>query len=134
MIKRFRVRNFKSIADVTVDLSPVTVLIGRSGTGKTNFIRAIRFLRDFLTKRDFTEVEKEYVAWHQIWAATTVGQRTLEFEIVFSVPGWELDFCYLLRFQSANVTRPELVEEKLQVGKPRLFSIRPQVNGLKNLD
>jgi AAA ATPase domain len=46
MIHRFRVRVFKSIADVDVDLSPVTVLVGRSGTGKSNFVQALRFLRD----------------------------------------------------------------------------------------
>ena len=36
MIHRFRVQNFKSIVDVDVDLSPVTVLVGKSGTGKSS--------------------------------------------------------------------------------------------------
>ena len=45
MIKRIRVQNFRSLADVTVDLDPLTILIERSGTGKSNFIDAIRFLR-----------------------------------------------------------------------------------------
>jgi AAA15 family ATPase/GTPase len=36
MITRLRVQNFKSIIDVTVDLSAVTVLVGESGTGKSN--------------------------------------------------------------------------------------------------
>jgi len=48
MIHRIRIQNYKSIRDVTVELSPVTVLIGRSGTGKTNFCEAIRLLRDLL--------------------------------------------------------------------------------------
>ncbi len=48
MIHRFRVQNFKSIIDVTVELSPVTVLVGKSGTGKSNFVQALRFLRDVL--------------------------------------------------------------------------------------
>ena len=45
MIRRFRVQNFKSLIDVTVDLSPVTVLVGKSGTGKSNFVQALRWLR-----------------------------------------------------------------------------------------
>jgi AAA15 family ATPase/GTPase len=49
MIHRFRVRNFKSIVDVEVDLSPVTVLVGRSGTVKSNFVQALRFLREVLS-------------------------------------------------------------------------------------
>ena len=54
MLKRVHVRNFKSLGDVTVDLEPVTVLIGRSGTGKTNFVEALRFLRDSLLAHDFS--------------------------------------------------------------------------------
>lgn len=41
MIEQITVRNFKSIRSVTVNLEPVTVLIGRSGTGKSNFLGAI---------------------------------------------------------------------------------------------
>ena len=48
MIHQIRIQNFKSLRDVTVDLSPVTVFVGKSGTGKTNFASAIRFLRDYL--------------------------------------------------------------------------------------
>lgn len=49
MIEHIRIQNFKSIRDASVDLSPVTVLIGRSGVGKSNFLRAIRFFRNYLT-------------------------------------------------------------------------------------
>jgi predicted ATPase len=45
MIHRFRVQNFKSIADVDVELSPVTVLVGRSGTGKSHFVHAAARIR-----------------------------------------------------------------------------------------
>jgi len=48
MIHQIRIKNFKSLRDVTVELSPVTVFIGKSGTGKTNFTSAIKFLRDCL--------------------------------------------------------------------------------------
>ena len=57
MIHRIRIQNYKSIRDVTVELSPVTVLIGRSGTGKTNFCEAIRLLRDCLIRFDQNVVE-----------------------------------------------------------------------------
>lgn len=38
MITRVRIQNFRSLVDVTVDLEPLTVLIGRSGTGKSNSV------------------------------------------------------------------------------------------------
>src|SRR5262249_28282923 len=51
MIKWLRIQNFRSLVDVAVELDPLTVLIGRSGTGKSNFVNAIRFLRDSLNVR-----------------------------------------------------------------------------------
>ncbi len=51
MIHRVRVANFKSIRSVTVNLSPVTVLVGKSGSGKSNFVESIRCLRDIFGAR-----------------------------------------------------------------------------------
>jgi predicted ATPase len=52
MIKSIRIRNFKSLRDVSVDLEPITVLVGRGGTGKSNFVNAIAFLRDCLLAKN----------------------------------------------------------------------------------
>jgi hypothetical protein len=52
MIKRIAIQNYRSLETVVVDLDPLTVLIGRSGTGKSNFVGAIRLLRTLLTARD----------------------------------------------------------------------------------
>lgn len=54
MIHRLRVHNFKSIRDVSVELGPVVVLIGRSGTGKSNFAGSLGFVRDYLITRGET--------------------------------------------------------------------------------
>ena len=54
MIQHIRIRNFRSLHDVSVDLDPLTVLIGRSGTGKSNFVRAIRLLRNILAESNET--------------------------------------------------------------------------------
>jgi len=48
MIKRIKIRDFKSIREADLELGPVTVLVGRSGTGKSNLVQAIRFLRNLL--------------------------------------------------------------------------------------
>ena len=42
MIKRIKIVNFRSCKEVVLDnLGPMTVLIGRNGTGKTNVLKAI---------------------------------------------------------------------------------------------
>ena len=46
---RIRIQNFKSIEDATVDLRPgLNILIGPNGSGKTNFLSALKFVRDFI--------------------------------------------------------------------------------------
>ena len=56
MITRIRIQNYRSLIDVDVKLEPLTVLIGRSGTGKSNFVGAIRALRDLLSSGDTTQL------------------------------------------------------------------------------
>jgi predicted ATPase len=43
-ITRIRAKNFRSLGDVDVHLSPLTVLIGPNGSGKTNLLNALRFV------------------------------------------------------------------------------------------
>ncbi|GBC83217.1 Chromosome partition protein Smc [bacterium HR10] len=46
MIRKVAIRNYKSLADVEVELGRFTVLIGPNGSGKSNFVDALRFVRD----------------------------------------------------------------------------------------
>ena len=47
-ITRIRVKNFRSIADSSLDLGAATVLVGPNGSGKSNFLDAVAFLGDAL--------------------------------------------------------------------------------------
>ena len=47
-ITRIRVKNFRSIADSSLDLGAATVLVGPNGSGKSNFLDAAAFLSDAL--------------------------------------------------------------------------------------
>lgn len=49
MIRKVTIRNYKSIAEVDVELGRFTVFIGPNGSGKSNFIDALRFLSDAVT-------------------------------------------------------------------------------------
>jgi ABC-type branched-subunit amino acid transport system ATPase component len=116
MIRRIRIRNFKSLRDVTVDLSPVTVLIGRSGTGKTNFVDAIRFLRDYVRNGRIDG------RWGGEWAHIPCATKPLDtttFEIDFDVPDIEESFSYRL---SLSQQHPLPSTESLRKGDRVLFS------------
>jgi predicted ATPase len=45
-LRRVRIRNYKSIAFCDVTLEPLTILVGRNASGKSNFLDALAFLRD----------------------------------------------------------------------------------------
>lgn len=49
MFKRVEIENFKSIIKATVNLTPLTVIVGANGSGKSNLIKALEFLA-FLPK------------------------------------------------------------------------------------
>ena len=43
------IEDYKSIGRARVDLEPLTVLVGRNGSGKSNFLDALRFVSDSLS-------------------------------------------------------------------------------------
>jgi predicted ATPase len=45
-LRRVRIRGYKSIAFCDVELQPLTILVGRNASGKSNFLDALEFLRD----------------------------------------------------------------------------------------
>lgn len=47
-LSRVKVRNYKSLANCNVELGRLTLLVGRNGCGKSNFLDAIRFVLDGL--------------------------------------------------------------------------------------
>ncbi|HEX4793952.1 MAG TPA: AAA family ATPase [Humisphaera sp.] len=132
MIKRLSVVNFKSLRDVAVEFDPLTVLIGKSGAGKSNVVDALRFLRRYLASRS-----DNFVGQGEGWArlmCETASQRDIAFSVDFSLPGAESDFSYWLKFGPptlfrTNLARPipgrdyqmTLREEKLSFGSRPLY-------------
>jgi predicted ATPase len=58
MLKKLTIRNFKAIQDVTIEFTPLTVLIGENGCGKSTILQAIEFLHS-ASFRDIPEYLRE---------------------------------------------------------------------------
>jgi hypothetical protein len=114
MIHRFLVQNFKSIVDVDVNLSPVTVLVGKSGTGKSNFVQALRFLRDVLVSN-----QRLQQSWVQLRPVTAPAAATT-FVVDFSVAGIDEKFHYELSLNMNGPAQPP-ENERLSLGDRCLF-------------
>src|SRR5947209_715712 len=62
-LQRVRIRGYKSIAFCDVRLEPLTLLVGRNATGKSNFLDALAFVRDALAT-NIPEAIKRHGGWH----------------------------------------------------------------------
>ena len=51
MITKLHIEGFKSIAKADIDLTPVTVLVGANGAGKSNLIGCFALLRQLLDRK-----------------------------------------------------------------------------------
>lgn len=49
-LKSIRIQNYRSLADVSLELEPVNVLFGPNGAGKSSLLDAIWFVRDCATR------------------------------------------------------------------------------------
>jgi predicted ATPase len=121
MIKRIKIRDFKSIKEVELELDPVTVLVGRSGTGKSNLVQAIRFLRNYLLNPQ--EAISYEFGWQRILPVGEKDPKT-SIEASFSVPGDDQEYNYRIVFGARphdqhNLT---LIAEALSLGSAILFS------------
>jgi len=126
MIERLTIEGFKSIRSASVDFEPTTVLIGKSGTGKSNVLAALRFLRDFLAgSQQQTRRPKDW-DWAHIQPAND-RQAPLRLAVRFRLPDHEQAFAYEISFahvkQSADQPpRQHLESESLHVGERQVYA------------
>ena len=84
-LKRVRIRNYKSIKFCDVELEPLTVLVGRNGSGKSNFVDALGFLRH-VVEHGAPAAVKMHGGWKSV-----LSRNALEPTITVGVT---FDFCY----------------------------------------
>ncbi len=123
MIHEIRIQNFKSIRDVTVKFTPVTVLVGRSGTGKSNFVEAVRFLRDLLGGRSTGMGGRVGGGMHlplELMRPLPKTEESTRFEVCFLVRSEKEQYRYLLDLGNAHM-HGQIGQEKLSLGDIVLF-------------
>ncbi|HEY7427878.1 MAG TPA: AAA family ATPase [Gemmataceae bacterium] len=83
-LRRVRIRGYKSIAFCDVALQPLTILVGRNASGKSNFIDALAFLRDAMAT-NIAEATKRHGGWHSILSRFSLSGE-ISFEMELSLP------------------------------------------------
>ena len=117
-IKRVILKNYKSIAACDVQLQPLTFLVGRNGSGKSNFLDALRFVADALnTSLDHAVRARgsiNDVCKRSDKSITTPDHFSIRFE--FALPDGSTGY-YAFRIRT-SLTRYEVLREecKFQCG------------------
>ena len=123
MIKSIRIENFKSLRYVDVELTPLTVLIGRSGTGKSNFVDALAFFRDCLVSGE--TIANRWGSAQRFFCATAPRENAklprIIFTVRFDAPGHDSEFRYMLQLV-VNGDRVFVFSEDLWYGGVEVFA------------
>src|SRR5437588_4691771 len=94
-LRRVRIRGYKSIAFCDVTLEPLTILVGRNASGKSNFVDALAFLRDLMETRA-TEAVNERKGWRSIQCRSgSTPHIEMGFEATFGST-WDADYSFTL--------------------------------------
>jgi predicted ATPase len=78
-LRRVRIHGYRSIAFCDVTLEPLTVLVGRNGSGKSNFLDALAFLRDVVVAGP-TDAVMRHGGWRSLYCRTA-NSDGIEFNI-----------------------------------------------------
>lgn len=88
-LRRVSIRNYKSIETADVSLRALTVLVGRNGSGKSNFLDALHFVADslqtsldhaFTSRGGFKEVRRRLVP-------TRLDDLNISIDLEVALPG-----------------------------------------------
>jgi predicted ATPase len=78
-LRRVRIRGYKSIAFCDVLLEPLTILVGRNASGKSNFLDALAFLRDAM-ETNIPEAVRHHGGWPSVLFRDS-RDRQIAFEV-----------------------------------------------------
>jgi predicted ATPase len=110
MLKKLTIKNFKAIRDMTIDFTPLTVLIGANSCGKSTVLQALDFLRSAAT-RDISEYLRE-----KGWSSEEIKSNTeddknrpIEFIAVFMFLNSEVKWHFIADCDGDKWSTRELI-------------------------
>ena len=114
-LRRVQIRGYKSIAFCDVTLEPLTLLVGRNGSGKSNFLDALGFLKDVVSTR-LSEAVRNRNGWNSI-ACKSTSKPTIRINIEseFQSNGATWNATYGIEIRQQEGKRIQLMHEQLEL-------------------
>ncbi len=121
-ISRLRVKNFRSIAEIDIPLGPLTVLIGANGSGKSNVVDALRFVRDVFTRGGYDQavLDREGMDVIRRWAPGGEEGGEVAIEVTIQDEKGEASYGFALTTRNTEFVVPQ---ESLRINSDDLPEI-----------
>lgn len=112
-LRRVRIRNYKSIGNCHVSMAALTVLVGKNGSGKSNFFDALSFVVDGL-RHSLDHAIKSRGGIDDVRRRSTGHPRNFRIELELAFPEWQ---SVVYGFEIAAAKRGTFVvkEENLRI-------------------
>jgi len=130
MITRLKVKNYRSIEEIDLTLSPLTVLVGKNGAGKSTILDVLRFVRDALSVNISYAVKeggeiRSFFRW-------TPDNIPLDIEILVEFDSGTIAGQYSFVFGKLNGNGLGIKAERCVINTPELilFDVSEQNNSL----
>src|SRR3954467_6711157 len=112
-LARVSIRNYKSIAQADVQLGAFTILVGRNGSGKSNFLDALRLIADGLQDSlSFSLAKRQGIAEIRRRGAGE-GER-ISFRLEIAFPDRRLAI-YIVEISGDPWAAPSIHRERLTI-------------------
>lgn len=96
MITRLRVKNYRSLADINIKFEPLTVLVGTNGSGKSNIVDVLRFIRDALVRGlDSAILDRNGMSALRRWSAKG-APYDVQVHLNLDTPEWTGEYGFTL--------------------------------------
>ena len=115
-ISRFRLKNWKNFQSIDTPLGERAFVIGPNASGKSNFLDALRFLRDISRDglRKATDEQRGGVSSIRCLAARRHSHIKIAVEMRSGVAGGPAEWEYELVISQDNNKRPQVIKETVK--------------------
>lgn len=114
-LEKIHIKNFLSLRNVELRLKPLTVFVGPNASGKSNVLRALRFLR---TMTQEARLSTEFIR-DRLWAGVS---NHITFQLQAEVKGSQITHDLVLKVETDQL----LFDEELSINDIKILSILNQ--------
>ncbi|MEM7532056.1 MAG: AAA family ATPase [Chloroflexota bacterium] len=113
MIKKVWVKNYRSLEDVAVELEPITIFVGENGSGKSNMVDVLRFMREaFLLGLDAAMNKRGGMISVRTWSQ---GDELRDVEMGVTIETDEIEATYSFALGGTLPTQHQVQREICEV-------------------